>query len=228
MNLKHYYWYFKKAIPSRVCDEIIKYGNLKREEIGLTGTQTKKIEQANKIKVKKKIKRTSKDAKKILNKKDIDDLKQKRDSNIAWLTEDWIYKEILPYVHSANKNANWNFDWDWTESCQFTKYKLNQFYDWHCDSWDEPYNNPNNLNFHNKTRKLSVTCSLSDPKDYKGGELEFQFRNQDDPTITKKCLEILPKGSIVVFPSYIWHRVKPVTKGTRYSLVMWNLGYPFK
>ena len=36
------------------------------------------------------------------------------------------------------------------------------------------------------------------------------------------------KGSIIVFPSFVWHRVKPVTKGTRYSLVIWNLGYPFK
>ena len=43
-----------------------------------------------------------------------------------------------------------------------------------------------------------------------------------------QCKEILPKGSIIVFPSFLWHRVKPVTKGVRYSLVVWNLGYPFK
>ena len=36
------------------------------------------------------------------------------------------------------------------------------------------------------------------------------------------------KGSIIVFPSFVWHRVKRVTKGSRYSLVIWNLGYPFK
>ena len=35
--------------------------------------------------------------------------------------------------------AGWNFDWERSESCQFTKYKLNQYYDWHCDSWDKPY-----------------------------------------------------------------------------------------
>jgi PKHD-type hydroxylase len=45
---------------------------------------------------------------------------------------------------------------------------------------------------------------------------------------TKKCEEIRERGSIVVFPSHVWHRVKPVTKGTRYSLVIWNLGYPFR
>ena len=43
-----------------------------------------------------------------------------------------------------------------------------------------------------------------------------------------KAKEILPKGSIIVFPSFVWHRVKPVTSGVRYSLVLWNLGYPFR
>ena len=43
-----------------------------------------------------------------------------------------------------------------------------------------------------------------------------------------KAKEILPKGSIIVFPSDVWHRVKPVTKGVRYSLVVWHLGHPFK
>ncbi len=104
-----------------------------------------------------------------------------------------------------------------------------QFYDWHCDSWDKPYTNKEDVNKFNKIRKLSVTCSLSDPKKYKGGELEFDFRNRDPKIISKKvCTEIMPRGSIVVFPSHVWHRVKPVKKGERYSLVIWNLGYPFR
>ena len=144
------------------------------------------------------------------------------------MNDRFIYREVQPFIHQANRLANWNFDWNFSESCQFTKYKLNQFYDWHADSWDSPYNNPDNPDTHGKIRKLSVTCSLSSPEDYEGGELEFQFRNQDDPTVTRKCTEILPRGSVVVFPSFVWHRVRPVTKGTRYSLVIWNLGYPFK
>jgi len=52
------------------------------------------------------------------------------------------------------------------------------------------------------------------------------MRDEDKHVLNVK--EILPKGSIVVFPSFVWHRVQPVTKGTRYSLVVWNLGYPFK
>ena len=81
-------------------------------------------------------------------------------------------------------------------------------------------------------RKLSVTCQLSDSSEYEGGELEFDYRNyspnkRDELTHVMKAKPALKKGSIVVFPSFVWHRVRPVTKGTRYSLVVWNLGYPF-
>ena len=168
--------------------------------------------------------------KKAKAKKQIKDLKKKRNSNIVWMSDRWIYKEIQPYVHNANANAGWNFQWDYSEACQFTKYEKGQFYDWHCDSWDKPYQREGNDPSNGKIRKLSVTVSLSDPKDYKGGELEFDFRNKDPdkkPNIVK-CKEILPKGSLVVFPSFVWHRVCPVKKGSRYSLVIWNLGWPFK
>jgi len=209
MNISNYYWYFKSAIPPRLCDDIIQYGLSKSEVLAKVGA----------FKNKK------------LNKDEIKDLKRKRNSNIVWMNDNWIYKELHPYIHQANKNAGWNYDWDWSESCQFTKYKLNQYYDWHCDSWDKPYEEEGPTK--GKVRKLSMTCQLTDGSEYEGGELEFDFRNYDphmrDESIHKvQCKEILPKGSIIVFPSFVWHRVKPVTKGVRYSLVMWNLGYPFK
>jgi len=105
---------------------------------------------------------------------------------------------------------------------------LQNINDWHCDSWATPYDERNNPDFRGKIRKLSVSCLLSDPKDYKGGDLEFQIRNQDDPTIVNNTEHIRKRGSIIVFPSFVWHRVKPVTEGTRYSLVIWNLGPPWK
>jgi len=212
MNLQNYYYYFQSALTPRFCDELIKYGISQQEQLALTGGQTEKVNKG-----------------KPLDDKDIIDLKKKRDSNIVWLNDRWIYKEIQPFIHQANRLANWNFDWSFSESCQFTKYKLNQFYDWHADAWESAYDNPSNPDTHGKIRKLSVTCSLSAPEDYEGGELEFDFRNTDpDKQSVRKCAEIKPRGSIVVFPSFVWHRVKPVTKGTRYSLVIWNLGYPFK
>ena len=208
MNLKHYYWYFKDAVPLRICDDIIKYGNQQKKLLAVTGPyQDKK-----------------------LSNKEVKDLKTVRDSNIVWLNDPWIYAQIHPYVFNANRNAGWNFQWDWSESCQFTKYGKNQFYDWHNDGWNQPYGEENpDPNLQGKVRKLSVTVSLSDGKDYKGGELEFDFRSQI-PKKNKiiKCKEILTKGSLVVFPSFVWHRVCPITKGERYSLVIWNVGRPFQ
>tara|TARA_R100001244_G_scaffold108582_1_gene80343 strand:- start:2851 stop:3501 length:651 start_codon:yes stop_codon:yes gene_type:complete len=216
MSLEHYFWYFQRAIPNRICDDIVKYGKLSKEKeiLGLVGAVG--------------VDRDAKD--KPLSDKEMLNLKQKRDSNIVWMSDSWIYKEIHPYIHVANKSAGWNFEWDTTENCQFTKYSKGQYYDWHCDSWVKPYEKPGP--FYNKIRKLSVSVSLSDPSEYEGGELEFDFRN-DDPSRSNKrnietCTQILPKGSLVIFPSFVWHRVKPVKKGTRYSLVVWNLGYPFK
>jgi|TARA_Y100000015_G_C2394628_1_gene92033 PKHD-type hydroxylase len=206
MNLIHYYWYFKSIIPERICNDIVKYGHQMQDQMAVTGGYENKK----------------------LDKKQVKDLKKKRDSNVVWMSDKWIYREIQPYIHEANRNAGWNFEWDFSEACQFTKYKKDQFYDWHCDSWDKPYEEKN-LPSYGRIRKLSVTVSLSDPKDYTGGELEFDFRNKDpDKKSIVKCKEILPKGSLVVFPSFVWHRVCPVTSGERNSLVIWNLGYPFK
>ena len=205
MLLPNYYWYFQSAIPERICDEIVRYGKQLQNKMALTGAFD--------------------GSEKKMSPQQIKDLKKKRNSDIVWIDSSWVYKEIHPYIHKANKNAGWNFQWDWSEPCQFTKYEKGQFYDWHCDGWDKP-----NSRRHGKIRKLSVTVSLSDPKDYKGGELEFDFRDLDPdkkPNI-RRCTEILPKGSLVVFPGFVWHRVCPVKKGSRYSLVIWNLGLPFK
>ena len=208
MNLQNYFWYFKSAVPTHICDDIIKYGLQTREEMAITGGYGNQK----------------------LNQRQVKDLKKKRDSNIVWISENWIYKELHPYIHQASVNAGWNFQWNHSEACQFTKYNKGQYYDWHCDSWEGSYNKPNDPNSHGKIRKLSVTLSLSNEKDYKGGELEFDFRNMDPDKKrnTRICKEIRPKGSMVVFPSFLWHRVRPVTKGSRYSLVIWNLGRPFQ
>jgi PKHD-type hydroxylase len=209
MNISNHYWAFKSALTSRFCDEVIKYALSKEETMARTGGfGDKELTQEQ-----------------VLN------MQRKRKSDLVWLNDTWIYKEIHPYVNKANKNAGWNFDWLRSESCQFTKYKHNQYYDWHCDSWDKPYEKEGPEK--GMIRKLSVTCQLTDSSEYSGGELQFDTRSYDPHmrdeykhVITSK--EILPKGSIVVFPSFVWHRVQPVTKGTRYSLVIWNLGYPFK
>lgn len=212
MNTKYCYYYFTGALSSKFCDEVIKYASQKQEIPAITGTFGTK-------------RNVEKDP---LTKKEEKKLHKKRKSDVVWLDDRWIYKEIQPYIHEANFQAGWNFQWDWSEKIQFTKYKVKGYYGWHSDSFDKPYEDTTDINFLGKIRKLSVTCQLSDSVDYKGGELEFQPRNKDNPNLTIQCKEILPKGSIIVFPSHVWHRVKPITKGIRHSLVLWNLGYPFK
>jgi len=224
MNLKHYYYYFQSALSPRLCQDIIDYGKSHKPEMAITGG----VERSDgNTKVNGSLKKSV-----------IKNIQKKRKSDIVWMNDRWIYKEIHPYIREANRKAEWNFDWDWSESCQFTKYGVGQYYGWHCDSWEAPYKRdkledgtyPQD---HGKIRKLSVTISLNDPDEYDGGNLEFDFRNQVDWERNKKraikaCTEIRPRGSIIVFPSFCWHRVSPVTRGTRYSLVIWNLGYPFR
>ena len=80
-----------------------------------------------------------------------------------------------------------------------------------------------------KIRKLSMTINLNEPGDYDGGNLKFDFgSNREDGHQIHEVEEIRPQGSIIVFPSYQYHCVTPVTRGTRYSLVLWCLGEPWK
>ncbi len=202
MNLKNKYYFWEKEISSKVCDDIIKLGLSKDKKQGSISN--------HKIKGSK--------------------LKKIRDSNVVFLNDHWLFKLIFHHVSTANKMAGWNFDIDYTENMQFTIYGKNQHYDWHCDSAEEPYDCPHDIKKHGKVRKLSVTVSLTDPKEYKGGDFEFDFRTHKDVNKIKfyKSKKIKPKGSIIVFPSYTWHRVLPVTSGTRYSLVAWVCGRPFR
>ena len=225
MNLTNYYYQFPSVLTPKFVDDIVEYGKSHTPEMAVTGGANKDDER-------------NVDKKGNLKKSVVKNIQKKRKSDIVWMNDTWIYKEIHPYIHEANQKAGWNFEWDWSESCQFTKYGVGQYYGWHCDSWDKPYSRPPLADGtrpidHGKIRKLSVTISLSHPDEYVGGNLEFDFRNQVDWDKDKKaaihsCEGIRPRGSIIVFPSFVWHRVAPVTKGVRHSLVIWNLGYPFR
>tara|TARA_E500000318_G_scaffold91910_1_gene90337 strand:- start:5946 stop:6587 length:642 start_codon:yes stop_codon:yes gene_type:complete len=213
MITKTKYWCFQEALPSHICDSIIRYSLTKKDSYGTTGRQGNF---------------------KNLKSKDQKELLELRNSKLVWLDEQWIYRYVMPFVHKANINAGWNFQIDVSEQCQFTKYGEGQFYDWHCDSFPEPYGFKESgylkdHKFNGKIRKLSVTVSLSDPETYRGGELEFCLSESPVKRLEiEQCKDVLPKGSIVVFPSFVWHRVKPVTSGTRYSLVIWNCGNPYQ
>ena len=164
------------------------------------------LEHAKKLKFKKGL---------VGGKTKFEEIKQHRDSHITWLCDRWIYRTISPFIEKANINAGWNFQWDESEKFQFTVYNKNQYYNWHYDSIKAKPTG--------KVRKLSAVVSLNKKEDYEGGRLQFLNNLNFDSEIIE-CPALHHIGSIVVFPSFIWHRVKPVTKGTRKVLVGWVLG----
>tara|TARA_Y100000590_G_scaffold214446_1_gene243122 strand:+ start:561 stop:1160 length:600 start_codon:yes stop_codon:yes gene_type:complete len=144
-----------------------------------------------------------------------------RKSDVVWVHEQWVYDLIWPYMQDANKFGGWKYNISAAQELQLTRYAKGGFYKWHKDgtgSHREIYVGDNKF-LHGNTRKLSMTIVLND--EYEGGD--FQIRG--DYNITK--VPKLGRGSIIIFPSFMDHRVTPITKGIRYSLIAWFVGPPF-
>jgi PKHD-type hydroxylase len=146
---------------------------------------------------------------------------------VAFDSSWWLYRWTHPFIHEANKVGKWNFQWNHSEACQLTEYKPGGFYHWHKDQMDGPYDDKEVKWAQGKIRKLSSVVSLNEGTEYTGGELEFYSHRFAKKPWHQTCKPMKNKGSIVVFPSFMWHRVMPVKTGVRYSLTNWHLGDPF-
>jgi len=140
---------------------------------------------------------------------------KKRITTISWIpfkemTE--MYKQIESEMLRANNNHFGFEGMQLSEPAQFTHYLTGGFYDWHMDNDVLGKHQP-------PVRKISMTLLLSDPATFEGGELEFMSKGR-----TAK----LKQGQAIFFSSWLQHRVKPVIRGERYSLVMWFGGPSFK
>ena len=206
MMLDEHFWYFDSVLTPRFCENVIKFGLQQKEQLARTGGYGERK----------------------LNKKEILNLKQKRNSDVVFLNEEWIYREIHPYINRANEQAGWNFKWEHSESIQFTKYKPNEFYTWHSDDLPKSFGENSHPNYHGKIRKLSATVNLTDPSEYTGGDFEIDLRNNEHGRNIVTLDQIKPKGSLLVFPSFVTHQVRPVRTGERTSLVIWSLGPPWR
>ena len=136
-----------------------------------------------------------------------------RTSNQNWLCWDHWIAGIMHNMFISANNDYFHYDLDHFDSgIQATRYEVGQTYGWHVDDGQ---------GIIGKARKLSMSMVLD--SEFTGGELEIYdaFQNK---TLT---FDIAP-GHVVLFPSWISHRVKPVTSGTRYSLVAWMNGPEFK
>ena len=150
-----------------------------------------------------------------------------RMSEIYWASEDWIYNLVWPYMEEANKVAGWNLDISGAEDMQVTRYKIGGFITWHADGRSDSlsaYDSPKNPFMHGNVRKISMSLLLND--DYEGGEFEFSGLAKGECEITS--IKNLKAGDMLFFTSGMEHRVTPVTKGVRYSLVNWFVGPPVR
>ncbi len=137
----------------------------------------------------------------------------RRKSTIAWIGVEpdtaWLYEKLWRTFQAANR---WYaFDLlGFVDEIQYTIYESGDGFDWHLDA------GPGQTS----TRKISISVQLAAETDYAGGDLEFSG-----------CLDLdaaRGRGTIIVFPSFLAHRVTAVTRGTRISLVAWAHGPPFK
>ena len=148
-------------------------------------------------------------------------------SDVSWVNEQWVYDLIWPYMEEANEKAGWKYRIKSAEPTQLTCYGEGGFYNFHRDGAGDhfsAYHNVTNAFVHGYVRKLSMSVLLND--DFSGGCFEFAFYKNKECSIER--VTDMKSGSIIVFPSCVEHRVSPVLKGTRYSLVSWFLGPPFE
>ena len=162
---------------------------------------------------------------------------QIRNSQNSWIsTSHWIGGWLWYYVSKTNRE---NFLYDIVDidggSLQYTHYNEGQFYNWHQDSDLDTHHKPQ-MNFssgENRAqeeiiqageyiRKLSFTLQLSEPTDYRGGEVEFLDNG------SRRFLAPKQRGTMIVFDSRVRHRVRKVKSGTRKSIVGWVVGPRWK
>ena len=142
-------------------------------------------------------------------------------------------------AHVVKENGWTSWEYNYLEPLQYTIYNARNdkptgdFYTWHTDAGTEPYAN-------GLQRKLSFTIQLSHPDEYEGGHFEWlephgtfdkltagQRTINVDDIVRTSPFSAKEKGSLLVFPSFVHHQVKPVTTGTRISLVGWLVGKPY-
>ncbi len=121
----------------------------------------------------------------------------------------WIFSRLQALVMAANQQFQFHLS-GFQEPLQVAEYESGGHYDWHVDIGTDITSG----------RKISASVQLSDGDSYEGGDLEFL--NVNIPKLPRTI------GSVIIFPSYLAHRVSPVTRGIRRSLVAWVHGNPFR
>ena len=136
--------------------------------------------------------------------------KVKRNSKVFFIKDNKICKEIFNIINETTVIQLTDI-----EPLQYSEYGVGGEYGWHRDVHEKPY--PNGL-----VRKMSFSTILNN--DFGGGEFDIETKNPAD----KKRYDTFDnkKHNTIIFPSHMWHRVRPVKFGVRKSIVGWVLGPP--
>jgi PKHD-type hydroxylase len=143
-----------------------------------------------------------------------------RTSRVAWIEQNALTENIYDRMETIILSLNsqfYQFHLAKLAPLQYAIYYGSEqaHFDWHVDYCRETGHEEQD------TRKLSITVQLSDPSDYEGGELQARIRSK---------IDVAPKtrGTVIAFPSFVLHRVTPVTAGIRKSMVAWVLGPEYR
>lgn len=151
-----------------------------------------------------------------------EELFNKRNSKVNFFNRNeetsWIFDRLNFIIQSSNERF-YGFNLNGYDSFQFTTYSGEEHgkYDWHMDMEIGHYP------YGREPRKLSLSMLLTDESEFEGGEFQINVSDSESPITVP-----LKKGRAIIFPSYIIHRVTPVTKGVRKSLVVWVVGPKFQ
>lgn len=150
--------------------------------------------------------------------------KQNSDSRSGFTC--WDYEEATPHLWKIKNqildyNENQHYNLSGKFEIQMAKYDIGGHFDKHQDTH---VNLSHYQAYHSngKTRKISSTFQLSDPNSYEGGELMITTKKDTEGSTGIAAPK--EQGTQIIFPSFVDHKVKPVTNGLRYAIVIWALG----
>jgi PKHD-type hydroxylase len=157
--------------------------------------------------------------------KDKEDCEKVRKSEVCFIDRNnktsWIFDRFNQVITNMN-NEFYQFILNGYDKFQYTVYNSeNQGkYDWHMDTIMGPMPDDS----FDEIRKLTCVMLLKEPvKDFSGGEFELNISNEEYPMVPE-----MTRGTIIAFPSFLLHRVKPVYLGVRKSVVIWVEGPKFR
>jgi PKHD-type hydroxylase len=142
----------------------------------------------------------------------------RRSARVTWIKHQGLLAPFFEIAKAINRETSWDFDVEALEPLQYTEYRVGDEYGWHCDQHRAPYPD-------GRVRKFSFSVFLND--DFEGGafDLETLAPNVDVRYVT---FEKMRPNTALFFQADLWHRVRPVSKGVRKSLVGWVVGKKFR